>query len=235
MSFAKQLSRPLRLLLISPPGGGKGTISSRLLKQYPSITSLSSGDLLRQEIKTQTEVGKMATEIIKTGKLLPDQIVSDLVLKELKSSGLLQNDQSWLLDGFPRTLNQAKILDSDLYTESSQINMVIEICVPHEVILDRIENRWVHIPSGRIYNLSYSPPKIPGLDDVTGEPLSKRPDDTVEVFQNRLQHYEDTVGPLREFYGKQGVLNYVKGETSDVVYPKVQALIEKCFGEKSGY
>ncbi|KAH3688146.1 hypothetical protein WICPIJ_000869 [Wickerhamomyces pijperi] len=234
MTFAK-LTRPLRLLLIAPPGGGKGTISSKLLKQHPEITSLSSGDLLRQEIKNQTSIGSQATSLMQSGKLLPDQLVSDLVIKELKTQNLLQGEKSWLLDGFPRTLAQAQILDSDLYKESSQINMVIELKVPHSVILDRIENRWVHIPSGRIYNLTYSPPKVPGLDDVTGEPLSKRPDDNVEVFKQRLEQYEKTVGPLREFYGKQGVLNYIAGDSSDIIFPKVQKLIEECFGPDGKY
>ncbi|KAH3678346.1 hypothetical protein WICMUC_001579 [Wickerhamomyces mucosus] len=225
------LLRPLRLLLISPPGGGKGTVSSKLLKEYQSITSISSGDLLRNEIRSKTDVGQLASKIIQEGGLLPDDIVSNIVIKELKSRNLLNNKNSWLLDGFPRTLNQAKVLHQDLFKYDSTINLVVELKVPEKVILERIENRWVHIPSGRIYNLQYNPPKITGKDDVTGEQLSKRPDDNTDVFLKRLEAYKETIGPVKEWYDQQGVLDSVEGETSDIIYPKLLELIKKKFNQ----
>jgi adenylate kinase len=151
------------------------------------------------------------------------------LIRNLKELKLLNEESSWLLDGFPRTLPQAKALRGDLELAGTSLNMVVELKVPESVILERIENRWVHVPSGRIYNLQYNPPKTPGLDDVTGEKLTKRPDDNREVFQKRLDLYNETVEPLKEFYKKLGILHTVEGETSDIIFPKLLSLIEEKF------
>ena len=106
---------------------------------------------------------------------------------------------------------------------------MVELDVPTEVILERIENRYVHIPSGRIYNLQFNPPRVPGKDDITGEPLVKRSDDSAATFKKRLQEYHETLGPLKEYYQSQGLLQTISGETSDIIFPKLLNMIHKRF------
>ncbi|CCH61919.1 hypothetical protein TBLA_0F03850 [Henningerozyma blattae CBS 6284] len=222
--------KPLRLLLLGAPGSGKGTQTSRLLKAFPTVSSISTGDVLRKQIKDGTPVGIKASKYMEQGQLLPDAIVSDLLISHLNNSKLLNNDSTWLLDGFPRTINQAKILDEQLNKNNTDVNLVVELDVPEDVILERIENRYIHLKSGRIYNLEYNPPKVPGKDDITGEPLAKRVDDTREVFQKRLENYNKTLLPLKKFYTEKGILRTISGETSDIISPKLIGLIEKEFG-----
>ncbi|KAF9199911.1 hypothetical protein BGZ49_009917 [Haplosporangium sp. Z 27] len=164
---------PLRLLLIGSPGSGKGTQTVRIQENF-DVESISSGDLLRKNIMEGTEIGKIAAQQMKGGALVSDKLMVKLIDMELNKIGA---EQSWLLDGFPRTMNQAVALDNTLQLVSQPLNLVIHLDVPEDVILQRIMDRWVHIPSGRVYNMTYNPPKRLGVDDVTGEPLERRPDD----------------------------------------------------------
>ncbi|KAI7901533.1 adenylate kinase-domain-containing protein [Cokeromyces recurvatus] len=220
------LQQPLRLLLIGCPGSGKGTQSSRLVERF-GVTHVSSGDLLRKNIKEGTLLGQQAKQYVQDGKLVPDHLLVSLINKELASQQQIKNE-NWLLDGFPRTLNQAKALDVTLNRISQPLNLAINLQVPEEVILQRIIDRWVHIPSGRVYNLSYNPPKKDGLDDLTGEPLSKRPDDTLEVFKVRLDQHHEMTKPLLDYY--KDILIHVKGNTSDEIYPQIENEILDRFG-----
>lgn len=247
MSTKTNILRPIRLLLLGAPGSGKGTQTSRLLKDFPQIHSISSGDLLRQEIKQGSEIGQKYASIIKTGGLIPDTSIVELIKQELISKNFLSSssssssttineekkNNSWLLDGFPRTLNQAKMLDKMLEQGDSNnnntLNLVVELDVPESVILERIENRWVHVPSGRVYNLTFNPPKVEGKDDVTGEPLSKRPDDNPATFKERIDLYKSETLPLLDYYAGRGIVRTVQGETSDIIYPKLKELLLKEF------
>lgn len=224
------LVKPPRLLLLGAPGSGKGTQTTKLLLQFPKINSLSSGDILRNQINSGTSIGLEASKYIKNGKLVPDTTMVRLITKQLHEMDWLDKKAAWLLDGFPRTSNQAVALDNTLHTNNSNINMVVELDVDQKVILERIEARWVHVPSGRVYNLDYNPPKVPFKDDITGEPLSKREDDTAEVFQRRLDQYNKEIDPLKDFYNKKDVLYKVSGATSDVIFPKLSNLILQNFG-----
>ncbi|EER31227.1 adenylate kinase 2 [Candida tropicalis MYA-3404] len=219
---------PLRILLLGAPGSGKGTQTSRLLKKFTQLKALSSGDVLRAQISQGTAIGKEAEKYIKNGGLVPDSTMVGLITEQLRQNNWLNQQSNWLLDGFPRTINQATEL-SKIIGKSADLNLVVELDVDQKVILDRIEARWVHVPSGRIYSLDYNPPKVPFKDDVTGEPLTKRADDTAEVFQKRLDKYNEEIGPLKEFYKKQGVLFTVSGNTSDIIYPKLENLIVNRF------
>lgn len=160
---------------------------------------------------------------------MPDGKIVALIKDELNKQGFLSKKASWLLDGFPRTSAQAAVLDSTLASHDSTLNLVVRLDVPEEVILDRIENRWVHVPSGRVYNLTFNPPKEPGKDDVTGEPLSKRPDDNPETFKKRIDAYHNLTLPLLEHYDKHGIVRTVSGETSDIIYPQLKELLLKEF------
>lgn len=132
---------------------------------------------------------------------------------------------SFILDGFPRNSSQASKLD-----ELVPINLVVHLKTPTEIILDRIRNRWVHAPSGRVYNTTFNPPKSPGKDDVTGEELTRREDDCPETWRKRLQQFDESSMPLLEHYDKLGVLWRVEGNSSDEISPKLFDEFEKRFG-----
>ena len=132
---------------------------------------------------------------------------------------------SFVLDGFPRTASQATQLDGLV-----PINFVIQISTPASIVLDRICNRWVHEPSGRVYNTTFNAPKVEGIDDVTGEPLSRRSDDDPEIWKRRLKNFEETSLPLLEHYDKQGIVWTAKGNTSDEITPRLLEELKKRFG-----
>ncbi|KAG8822962.1 hypothetical protein FRC17_009434, partial [Serendipita sp. 399] len=165
-------SPALRMLMFGKPGSGKGTLSSKLISKY-EVSQLSAGDLLRAQITEGTEVGRVAEGIIANGDLIPDDIMTKVITSKLDT---LRN-KHWILDGFPRTVGQGRLLDAHLRGNSTPLTLIINLDVPDEVILSRISDRWVHLKSGRVYNTSYNKPRVPGVDDVTGEPLNKRPDD----------------------------------------------------------
>jgi len=219
--------QPVRLLLIGCPGSGKGTQSSRLQKNF-GVSHLSSGDMLRKNINDQTFIGKQARQYVENGKLVPDELLVSLINNELNCV----DSTHWLLDGFPRTVNQAMALDAKLGSLMQPLNLVINLQVPEDIILQRIMDRWIHAPSGRVYNLSYNPPRTPGRDDITGEPLTQRSDDTPEVFKIRLDQHHRMTEPLLEHYRHQ--LVNVKGNTSDEIYPQIEREIVNRLGVLPG-
>lgn len=223
------LARQLRLLLLGAPGAGKGTQTSRLVKAFPTLNALSSGDILRAEVARGTPLGMEASKLIEEGKLVPDDTMVGVIKNHLLANDWLNGDALWLLDGFPRTGNQARDLDKVLKENKADINLVVELEVDQKSILERVEARWIHPASGRVYNLNYNPPKEPYKDDETGEKLEKRKDDTKEVFGKRLDKYNEEILTLREYYQKKGIWHGVAGETSDIIFPKIKDLILKKF------
>ncbi|KAI0683691.1 ADK-domain-containing protein [Cytidiella melzeri] len=218
----------LRMLMFGKPGAGKGTLSSRLVKKY-DILSFSTGDLLRQHIAERTEVGRMAETIVAAGELIPDDIMLKVVTSKLDSL----HNKHWILDGFPRTLGQGKLLDQHLHERDMPLSLVVNIDVADDIILGRISDRWVHLPSGRVYNLSYNRPKVSGLDDETGEPLAKRPDDNPEIFARRLKTYYAATSPLLSYYASQPSsttqLVTLTGPTSDEIWPQLEDVLNSAF------
>eukprot|EP00731_Ephydatia_muelleri_P036012 Em0192g2a len=166
---------------MGPPGSGKGTISSRLVKRF-DMTHLSSGDLLRNQLTKRTPAGPSRPRSI----WKPPRF------------GQRPPEKGWLLDGFPRTVAQA----DELWKHQS-LDTVINLDVPFATIIERIRGRWTHIPSGRVYNDSYNPPRVSGRDDVTGEPLVQRPDDHPDTVLKRLQQYETMTKPVLAYYARQ--------------------------------
>ncbi|KAF9577235.1 hypothetical protein BGW38_007692 [Lunasporangiospora selenospora] len=163
---------------------------------------------------------------MKGGAFVSDEVIVKLIDEELNKIGA---DQNWLLDGFPRTMIQAQTLDKTLEEVNQPLNLVVHLDVPEEVILQRIMDRWVHIPSGRVYNLSYNPPKQSGVDDITGEPLERRPDDNPETFKVRLQKHHELTEPLLDYYRQRNILITLAGKTSDEIYPQIQDLLQSRF------
>ncbi|PVU85470.1 hypothetical protein BB559_007008 [Furculomyces boomerangus] len=215
---------PLRGMLLGAPGAGKGTQTERI-KNYFDITAVSSGNLLRQNIAMNTQVGIIAKEIIERGDLVPDNIMVSLIENELAKI----HNQNWLLDGFPRNVEQAQALDRMLENYNCPLNMVVSLDVPQDIIIARITERYVHIPSGRVYNLTYNPPVVPGVDDITGEPLVHRPDDNPDTFRLRLDKYNRITSPLLDYYAKKGVLRTYSGNTSDIIFPQIYNLLSNIF------
>jgi len=208
-------SKIFRSLIIGAPGSGKGTISSRLVRDY-KLKHLASGDLLRNQIAAKTDVGLEAKKYLSKGQLVPNPLIVQLMSKELNKL-----NESWLLDGFPRTISQAEELAS-----TQRINMVINLDVPFETIRQRLEKRWIHESSGRTYHTDWSPPKSPGKDDITGETLTQREDDKPETVKRRLQLYEELTRPLLEYYRSEGVLQSFHGTESNVMYPMIQQALD---------
>lgn len=221
------MQTPFRALLLGAPGAGKGTQAARLTSKL-GFTVLSSGDLLRQAISAGTEDGLAAQSYVRGGQLVPDALVGRLVLAQTEKSLLSKGKEisRWALDGFPRSISQAESLESFLATKKAPLDAVFNLDVPHSVLVQRIEDRWVHAPSGRTYNLSFNPPKTPGKDDVTGEPLSKREDDNVEVYKERLKTYRKLTELLIEYYTAKGILVNFKGETSDEIWPQILSYVQ---------
>ncbi|XP_078287761.1 GTP:AMP phosphotransferase AK3, mitochondrial [Rhinoraja longicauda] len=211
-------TRPLfRALIMGPPGSGKGTVSERIAKSF-GLKQLSSGEVLRTNIRDHTEVGSLAKSFIDKGKLVPDNVITRLILQELKNI----NQYSWLLDGFPRTVPQA-----DELHKVYQLDTVINLKVPFDTIKERLTSRWIHPGSGRVYNTNFNPPKVAGTDDLTGEPLVQRDDDKPETVTLRLQAYEELTQPVLEYYRKKGVLEVFSGTETNKIWPHVHAFLSR--------
>ncbi|KAI5631210.1 adenylate kinase domain-containing protein [Phthorimaea operculella] len=209
-------SKLLKALILGAPGSGKGTISSRIVKKY-QVEHISSGDKLRDHIAKQTDLGKEVKKYMTEGKLVPDEVMIKFMLTEMKNVG----NKPWLLDGFPRTVAQANAL-----WKVQPVDVVLNLVVPFDVIIDRVKNRWVHLPSGRVYNIGFNTPKVAGKDDVTGEELVQRPDDKPEAVLQRLEIYDSITRPVIEFYKQKNILKEFEGRTSDEIWPKVTAYLD---------
>ncbi|KAL8825436.1 MAG: hypothetical protein Q9191_004417 [Dirinaria sp. TL-2023a] len=235
-----ELKRAARIILVGAPGVGKGTQAERLMKRYPQLSAVSSGDLLRDNVRNRTPLGLEAEGAMKAGSLVPDDMILRLILDSLKakrwvpSTSSISDSQpadpspspsaSFILDGYPRTSAQASKLDSLI-----PINFVVSLITPIEIILGRIAERWVHAPSGRVYNTGFNAPKVAGKDDLTGEPLTKRADDDEETWRARLKKFDETSEPLLEHYDKKGLLWTVEGDSSDEISPKLYSEFESRF------
>lgn len=204
-----------RAVILGAPASGKGTVSARIVQQF-GVTHISSGDKLRFHVATGTELGKEVKKYLESGSLVPDSTMISLIGKEIDAV----SDKNWLLDGFPRTVTQAEKLQS-----SHPANLVLNLIVPTAVILNRVKNRWVHLPSGRVYNIGFNDPKVPGKDDVTGEPLSQREDDRPEVVQKRLQDYATITAPVIKFYREIGILKDFEGNTTNAMWPGIKETV----------
>jgi len=182
----------LRLILIGPPGAGKGT-QAAFIKDKFGIPQISTGDMLRAAVKAGTQLGIAAKKVMDSGQLVSDEIIIGLVKERLKEPDCTRG---YLFDGFPRTIPQADAMKAAGVT----LDYVLEIGVPDEEIVMRMSGRRVHQPSGRTYHVKFNPPKTAGKDDVTGEPLIQRADDAEETVKKRLDVYHAQTSPLVQYY-----------------------------------
>lgn len=185
----------MRIILLGPPGAGKGT-QSQFLIQHFGIVQISTGDMLRAAVQSGSSLGVRADAIMKTGTLVPDDLIVGLVRQRVQQADCAAG---FLFDGFPRTLAQARSLTGI----GIQIDCVLYIALPTSEIINRLAGRRVHPDSGRSYHVLYSPPKQENIDDLTGEPLVQREDDKEATIKKRLEVYREQTAPLIDFYRQQ--------------------------------
>ena len=185
----------MRIILLGPPGAGKGTQAQLICKQY-GIPQISTGDMLRAAIREGTALGQQAKSVMDNGGLVSDELIIDLVKERISQPDCANG---CIFDGFPRTIAQAQALED----QGIRIDHVIEIKVPDEEIVQRLSGRRQHPASGRVYHIVYNPPKVEGKDDVTGEDLVQRPDDQEETIRKRLTAYHAETAQLVDFYQKR--------------------------------
>lgn len=182
----------MKLILLGAPGAGKGTQASFICQKY-GIPQISTGDMLRAAVKAGTPLGLAAKKVMDCGALVSDDIIIGLVKERIAQ---LDCQKGFLFDGFPRTLAQAEAMK----TAGVKLDYVLEIDVPADAIIERMSGRRSHLASGRTYHEKFNPPKTPGIDDVTGEPLIQRDDDKPETVQHRLNIYASQTRPLVDYY-----------------------------------
>lgn len=182
----------MNIILLGPPGAGKGTQATNICQKY-SIPQISTGDMLRAAVKAGTPLGIKAKKVMDAGGLVSDDIIIGLVKERITESDCANG---FLFDGFPRTIAQAEALKTD----GVKIDTVVEIQVPDEDIILRMSGRRAHLASGRTYHIKYNPPKVEGIDDITGEELVKRADDNEQTVRSRLDVYHEQTQPLVEYY-----------------------------------
>ena len=204
------MKKNIHIILLGPPGCGKGTQAQKLIREF-GFVQLSTGDMLRAAISKGTEIGMQAKSIIDKGELVSDEIVIGIVRDRIFST---ECECGYMLDGFPRTLAQAEKLDQILSDRNQKIDVVFRLCVPDDMAIRRIAGRRFHITSGRSYNIEFNPPKIEGRDDITSEKLVQREDDKEEIVQSRLNTYHELTEPLVIYYQKQGILKAIDGTGS---------------------
>jgi len=210
----------MKIILLGPPGAGKGTIAKALMQLDGSV-QISTGDILRAAIAAETELGKQVEAAMAAGDLVTDDLIMGIMEQRL-----LEEDckQGYLLDGFPRTIPQAEALKALLAKLGEKLDCALELDMPRDVIFDRLTTRRTCTNCGEIYNVKSKPPQVEGVCDVCGNAIVQRDDETVEAIENRLQVYNEQTAPLVEFYRDEGLL--VSVPTSDLE-PVMAAIKER--------
>jgi len=210
----------MKIILLGPPGAGKGTIAKALMQLDGSV-QISTGDILRAAIAAETELGKQVEAAMAAGNLVTDDLIMGIMEQRL-----LEEDckQGYLLDGFPRTIPQAEALKALLAKLGEKLDCALELDMPRDVIFDRLTTRRTCTNCGEIYNVKSKPPQVEGVCDVCGNAIVQRDDETVEAIENRLQVYNEQTAPLVEFYRDEGLL--VSVPTSDLE-PVMAAIKER--------
>ena len=190
----------MNLILLGMPGAGKGT-QAEIIQREQGIANVSTGAMMREVSRAETDLGKKVQEYLSAGKLVPDNIIIQMLVERISQSDC---ENGFLLDGFPRNLDQAKALDE----AKVEINLILFLKISEKEIIERMSGRRVHLPSGRSYHIAHNPPKVEGKDDLTGETLIQREDDHPDVIKKRLEVYYDETEPLLNFYRQKDISFY---------------------------
>lgn len=211
----------INVVMLGAPGAGKGTQAAMISQSY-RVPTISTGDILRQAVADQTELGRKAKDYMEEGQLVPDEVVIGIVKERLKADDC---QEGFILDGFPRTVVQAEELGKALSEMDRELDAVLEVGVSEEVIVGRLTGRRTCRKCGKIYHLSSNPPHSEKVCDECGGELYQRSDDTVETVRNRLEVYKEQTAPLLDYYKRQGLLRTVDGEKPvEEVFEDVQKI-----------
>lgn len=211
------------IVLLGPPGAGKGTLSEILLRDE-KLAHVSTGDIFRSEIGKGSDLGKLAKSYIDAGKLVPDEVVADMVAAKLLSA---ECADGFLLDGFPRTINQAGLLENALAKVGKKLDAVILFDAPEELLIQRLTARLTCRKCGASYNKIFSKPKQEGICDSCGGELYQRSDDSLETAKNRLSVYKEQTFPLIEYYTKKSLLSKIDSSLPKAEgYAALRAILE---------
>jgi len=194
----------MRLVFLGPPGAGKGT-QAKVLEERFGARQISTGDILRANVKNGTPLGSRAKSFMDAGDLVPDDVIIGMMENELGATA------SFVLDGFPRTVAQARALDATLAKLGLPLSAVLLFDANRETLIERLTGRWTNPRSGRTYHSVFNPPKVAGIDDADGGPLEQRRDDTREVVVERLATYDEKTAPLVDYYAGTGLLVRIDG------------------------
>lgn len=197
---------PTYIVMLGPPGAGKGTQAKKLAQEL-DLVHVSTGDLFRENLKNETELGKLAQQYMSKGELVPDDVTIRMVEERLSRPDC---EHGAVLDGFPRTPAQAKVLDDLLRKMGSGLKVVPYIKVPDETLVERLSGRWMS-PSGRVYHEKFNPPVVKWIDDIDGSQLYQREDDQPGTVRHRIEVYNEQTSPLIEYYREKDLLVEVDG------------------------
>jgi adenylate kinase len=212
----------LNLILLGPPGAGKGTQAERLTDDF-NLPYIATGNILRTAVQEETELGKQARTYMKEGKLVPDDVITGVILEAIESADARDG---FILDGFPRTIPQADALAEGMLAHDRDLTAAILIDVPDDEVLRRMSGRRVSVKTGRVYHVDFDPPKHDGRCDVDGSRLVQRDDDRPETVKKRLAVYHDQTEPLINYYEEQGLLRRFDGTRSPTeVHDHIRATI----------
>jgi adenylate kinase len=200
----------MRLIFLGPPGAGKGTQADRISKKY-QIPHISTGDIFRENIKNETELGVIAKNYIDNGELVPDSVVLSIIIDRIEND---DTKNGFLLDGFPRTLKQAKDLDEILKTKNIEIDTVIKIKVDSDILVNRITGRRICKDCGATFHVMFNPPSKIGICDLCNGKLYQRSDDNDDTVRNRINIYKEQIVSLVEYYSNQNLIKIIDGERS---------------------
>jgi adenylate kinase len=200
----------LNLILMGPPGAGKGTQAERLMDDF-DLPYYATGDILRAAVREETELGKEAKEYMDRGDLVPDELIIRVIVERVDSA---EAADGFLLDGFPRTITQAKALDDALDRLGRRLTAVLEIDVPDEEVIRRLSGRRICVKTGHVYHVEFDPPKNDGVCDQDGSRLIQRDDDKPETIEKRLRVYHEQTKPLSDWYERKGLRRGFDGTRS---------------------
>jgi len=212
----------LNLILLGPPGAGKGTQAEKLVEDF-HLPYVNTGEILRSAVREATELGKQAERYMKNGDLVPDELIIKVILEEVESD---EARDGFLLDGFPRTEGQAKALDEALTDVDRELSAALYIDVPDEEVVRRLSGRRVSAKTGRVYHIEFDPPKHADRCDIDGSRLIQRDDDRPETIRKRLDVYHRQTAPLVDYYEERGILKRFDGSRSPTeVHDHIRATI----------
>jgi adenylate kinase len=215
---------PTYIVLLGPPGAGKGT-QAEILAEKLELPHISSGDIFRENIKNGTELGKLAQTFMNEGKLVPDNVTIDMIRERFSRPDC---ERGAILDGFPRTPAQADALEEMLKGFGGRVNMVPFITAPTDALVERLTGRWTCRANGHIFHVRFNPPKQTGVCDVDGSELYQRDDDKPETVTNRIKVYQEQTAPLIDYYTKRDLLAEINGLAPvDEVSAQLLSLLKK--------